>query len=367
MDESWANVAHAVRLKPPDLDRGGNAITRKAETHRELMADSFSSSIPNDTRPQFPSTQQSPFSSEPRSTLQNHTFQPPSSSHNTPQFGPSNDSQFHASAFAAPSPPPQSPTTHSRADDPQFDIFDWFPKYQSCQRYFIDHSQHSSPVQAVTAFINIQLPLQRSHNPITNSQSRLPPSPSSLGSLNFSSTARSPGAGPTTTSNHAYTSISLIPYLRRLVVTGLDFPGVLHGFFGDDWASGIGPLHEQERRNYLFAAKSGGWAIVKKDYDMGPTETVPFMRPLQNPVGQEIEAAEKTWSEWLAMEDWMVGPRAPEGMQGMQGQQEPQGGQGGQQGPQAGQSNQQQAPLQGTQQGGPQGHQGQSRQVPERR
>ena len=106
-------------------------------------------------------------------------------------------------------------------------------------------------------------------------------------------------------------SVHLIPYLRRLVVTGLDFPGVLHGFFGDDWATGVGPLHEQERRNYLFAAKSGGWASVKRDYD-----TLPFMRPLQAPVIAEIVAAEKSWSEWLAMEDWMVGPRAPENMPG---------------------------------------------------
>ena len=48
---------------------------------------------------------------------------------------------------------------------------------------------------------------------------------------------------------------------------------------------------------------------------MLPLETVPFMRPLQGPVTAEIEAAEKSWSEWLAMEDWMVGPRAPEHMQ----------------------------------------------------
>lgn len=114
----------------------------------------------------------------------------------------------------------------------------------------------------------------------------------------------------------SHASVSLIPYLRRLVVTGLDFPGVLHGFFGDDWATGVGPLHEQERRNYLFAAKSGGWASVKRDYDMLPLESVPFMRPLQGPVIAEIEAAEKSWSEWLAMEDWMVGPRAPENMPG---------------------------------------------------
>ena len=143
-------------------------------------------------------------------------------------------------------------------------------------------------------------------------------------------------------------------------MTGLDFPGVLHGFFGDDWAAGIGPLHEQERRNYMFAAKSGGWASVKRDYDvgiggggsgggsggsgtaersrsgtahpatggnapMGPTsvsgggtiindETVPFMRPLQNPKEAELRAAEKAWSEWLLMEDWLIGPRAPVGM-----------------------------------------------------
>lgn len=108
-------------------------------------------------------------------------------------------------------------------------------------------------------------------------------------------------------------AVSLTPYLRRLVVTGLDFPGVLHGFFGDDWATGIGPLHEQERRNYMFAAKSGGWAEVKRDYDMSPLETVPFLRPLQGVVEQEVVAAEKSWSEFMAFEDWMVGPRAPEG------------------------------------------------------
>ena len=210
--------------------------------------------------------------------------------------------QFQYAAFAnliAPAGSSEPPT--QRADDPQFDIFDWYPKYQSCQKYFIDHAQQSGPVQAVAAFINIQLPRQHSVNPVMGSSSR----------FNFT------GAVPqsTTAPHQSYSSVSLIPYLRRLVVTGLDFPGVLHGFFGDDWAAGVGPLHEQERRNYLFAAKSGGWASVKKDYDMLPLETVPFMRPLQGPVIAEIEAAEKSWSEWLAMEDWMVGPRAPENME----------------------------------------------------
>ncbi|KAJ5542111.1 hypothetical protein N7461_008114 [Penicillium sp. DV-2018c] len=160
-----------------------------------------------------------------------------------------------------------------------FDIFEWYPHYQSCQRYFLDHAQHSVPVQALSAFLNIRLPFQRQPNPVYNS------------------------TGP---------SVSLIPYIRRLVATGMDFPGVLHGFFGDDWSNGVGPMHEQERRNYLFAAKSGGWASVKKDYDMPPLETIPFLRPLQGPSDAEIEAAERSWSEWLAMEDWMVGPRAPD-------------------------------------------------------
>lgn len=92
----------------------------------------------------------------------------------------------------------------------------------------------------------------------------------------------------------------------------MDFPGVLHGLFGDDWAAGIGSLHEQERRNYLFAAKSGGWASVKRDYDMLPLETVPFLRPLQGAVDAEIDAAERSWSEWLALEDWMLASRTPE-------------------------------------------------------
>ncbi|KAL9125216.1 MAG: hypothetical protein Q9175_008119, partial [Cornicularia normoerica] len=178
-----------------------------------------------------------------------------------------------------------------QANNPQFDIFEWYPKYQSCQRYFVDHAQQSAQVQAVAAFVNIHLPIQQHSNPIPNA----PPRPF-------------PGAsvGPPVPQPHqSYATVSLIPYLRRLVVTGLDFPGVLHGFFGDDWATGVGPLHEQERRNYLFAAKSGGWASVKRDYDMLPLESVPFMRPLQAPIIAEIEAAEKSWSEWLAMEDWM--------------------------------------------------------------
>jgi hypothetical protein len=106
--------------------------------------------------------------------------------------------------------------------------------------------------------------------------------------------------------------VALLPYIRRLVATGFDFPAVLHGFFGDDWAQGIGPLHEMERRNYLFAAKSDNWLTVKAAYDMDDGQTIPFLRPLQNASEKEIQGAETTWSEWLAMQDWMLGPRAPE-------------------------------------------------------
>lgn len=36
------------------------------------------------------------------------------------------------------------------------------------------------------------------------------------------------------------------------------------------------------------------------------------MKPLDEAKMEELTAAEKAWSSWLAMEDWMVGPRAPE-------------------------------------------------------
>jgi hypothetical protein len=85
----------------------------------------------------------------------------------------------------------------------------------------------------------------------------------------------------------------------------------MHGWFGDDWSGGIGPLHEQERRNYLFAAKSGGWAKVKRDYDEVLDEAVPYLKSLGMVEDGEIEAGEESWSKWLAMEDWMLGSREP--------------------------------------------------------
>lgn len=213
-------------------------------------------------------------------------------------------------AFTEASPPATgSGLGQNSAGAPPFDIFDWHPAYMSCQRYFLDRSQHRSETQAVAALINVQLPFQWTSNPIVNSTGPLPHA-SGPGAYNQQWQRGGPVANPGNQPPPA--AVSLIPFIRRLVITAMDSSGVMHGFFGDDWKKGVGPLHECERRNYLFAAKSGGWSKVKMQYDMSPYESVPFLRPLQDVRLAEIEAAEKTWSQWLAMEDWMVGPRAPD-------------------------------------------------------
>ncbi|KAI9793532.1 MAG: hypothetical protein M1816_007965 [Peltula sp. TS41687] len=181
---------------------------------------------------------------------------------------------------------------------PRFDVFEWYPAYQSCQKYFLDVAQNSEPVQAVAAFVNIWLPNQRETNPIASFHDSFPPL-----------------VGPPRPGAPRQCCVSLFPYIRRLVATGMDKPKVLHGFFGDNWTKGIGSIHEQERRNYLFAAKSGGWASVKREYDNTTSDTVPFLVPLYEPEDAELEAADQTWSAYLAMEDWMIGSRAPENME----------------------------------------------------
>ncbi|PFH55020.1 hypothetical protein XA68_11037 [Ophiocordyceps unilateralis] len=159
----------------------------------------------------------------------------------------------------------------------QFDLFEWYPKYSTCLHFFVAEAQHSDSVKAVSAFVNIQLPFQQE---------------------------ASGGGG----------HVALVPYVRRLVATGFDSPTVLQAFFGDSWPRGIGPIHEAERRNYLFAAKSDTWLRVKANYDMEDGQSVPFLRPLLDVGEEEIVNAESNWSEWLAMQDWMLGPRAPPGV-----------------------------------------------------
>ncbi|KAK8001968.1 hypothetical protein PG991_014190 [Apiospora marii] len=198
--------------------------------------------------------------------------------------GPSSFPMFHYPQ-AQPSPQPSgSAAAGARGGGPeippssffpmeenhnQFDILEWYPHFQSCVRYFLDHAQHSPPVQAVAAFINIQLPFQKTQNPVLTSRMSggggspsAMPSPTSRAAGKLPMPMPSPGGQPAAV-------VTLNPYIRRLVVTGFDFPAVLHGFFGDSWALGIGPMHEVERRNYLFAAKSASWLDVKSHYDMG--------------------------------------------------------------------------------------------------
>ncbi|KXL48931.1 hypothetical protein M433DRAFT_149041 [Acidomyces richmondensis BFW] len=210
------------------------------------------------------------------------------------------------------------------AHDPDFDILEWFPAYQSCQRYFLDHAQYEPATQALCALINIRLPFQWLPHPVTASQAALATQPAPTGS-NFAfnafprlggSNMSSPNRSRQGVNQTPPVFVSLIPYIRRLVVTAFDKLPILHGFFGDDYIRGILPHLECERRNYLFAAKHGGWRTCKKQYDQGSggggDESVPFMKPLDEAKMEELTAAEKAWSSWLAMEDWMVGPRAPE-------------------------------------------------------
>ncbi|KFY33825.1 hypothetical protein V494_07295 [Pseudogymnoascus sp. VKM F-4513 (FW-928)] len=184
-----------------------------------------------------------------------------------------------------------------------FDVHEWHRHFQNCRRYFLDHSQHSPCLQAVAAYMNILLPYQRHPNPIP---AYSPPRSTAAHSGNSTPSTLSPKPD-----NRYGESVSLVPYIRRLVVTGFDTEAMLQTFFGDDWAKGIGKLHESERRNYLFAAKSGSWLEVKASYEPSPNETIPHMMPIRSPMENEIRAAEEKWSDWLAMQDWMVGPRAP--------------------------------------------------------
>ncbi|OAA52066.1 hypothetical protein NOR_00659 [Metarhizium rileyi] len=172
----------------------------------------------------------------------------------------------------------------------QFDVFAWYPLFQSCHSFFVEHAQHTTSVQAMAALVNIQLPFEK----LPNYAAAITPSSSSL-------------------SGEGRGNVALVPFIRRLVATGFDTPAILHGFFGDDWSEGIGPIHKQERRNYLVAAKSETWLTVKAAYDMENGQSVPFLRPLQDVTDSEIINAETYWSDWLAMQDWMLGPRAPHG------------------------------------------------------
>ncbi|KAK3363894.1 hypothetical protein B0T25DRAFT_445107 [Lasiosphaeria hispida] len=186
------------------------------------------------------------------------------------------------------------------------DIFEWHPPFLSSIGQFLNFAQYSGPVQALAAYVNIPLPFQRTCRPILSTRSidNLAAGATDPGQL-------APVVPPNPAPTHTYTRSVVLPYIRRLVATGFDFPPVMRGFFGADWEVGMGPLHAQERRNYLLAAKSGSWLAVKQAYDEGVDAPVPFLRPLRDATEAELAEADAAWSEWLAMQDWMLGQRAP--------------------------------------------------------
>jgi hypothetical protein len=191
--------------------------------------------------------------------------------------------------------------------DAQFDIVEWYPKFQSCHKYFLDIAQHQYPLQALAAFLNIQLPLQKQPYPVASSAVAFP---------HASNPNQAHGKLPQPFAFNNVIgypqSVSLTPYLRRLIATGHDSKEILHGMFGHDWAKGIGPLHEIERRNYFFACKSTPWLETKSAYDISEEESVPFLAPLRDVTSAELGASEAAWSQFMLMQDWMLGPEAPE-------------------------------------------------------
>ncbi|KAL5339201.1 hypothetical protein BJX70DRAFT_174867 [Aspergillus crustosus] len=204
----------------------------------------------------------------------------------------------HPSSMDPPTPETQNHDSLPEAPDGpilsanlwQVHLPDWYPRYSACVAHFVDRAQYLPAVQSLAAYINIRLPCQQLSKPVTRYDAS-------------SASASAIGQGSP--------QVSLRHYIRRLIVTGNDTPAILEAFFGNDWIGGVGNICKQERMNYLFTAKSNGWASTKAAYDILPDEHTPFLRPLHEATEQELGAAEKCWSEWLAMEDWMVGSRSP--------------------------------------------------------
>lgn len=227
--------------------------------------------------------------------------------------GPSNDHQFGQ---------------RGRPRKKVFDVFSWYPNYQSCQRYFLEVAQFDYACQALAAFLNIKLPYQKlnaadfRHYQLASNNVRTgmgipppfrmgfppqPPIPQQIPPL-----PGQQGVHLQSVDHLSFGNVSLLPYIRRLVVTGYDADGIMHGWFGDDWMAGLNPLLESERQNYMFAAKSSDWLTLKKSYDTVTEESVPFMVPLQRVTEPEIVRAEDAWSAALSMRDWTIGPRSLE-------------------------------------------------------
>ncbi|KAJ6088119.1 hypothetical protein N7499_004301 [Penicillium canescens] len=169
---------------------------------------------------------------------------------------------------------PQVSSLHSQSDfhDSESEMVDlkpWFAHYKRCTQHFLDHGQYTPIVQSLAVLINIRLPFQRLSHPVDISRGPLFTTPSPFAPLR--------------------------QYIRRLIVTAQDSPAILRAFFGDAWEAGVSCILEEERVNYLFTAKSSGWASTKAAYDILPDEQTPFLRPLRSPSEDEIQTAEARW------------------------------------------------------------------------
>ncbi|QSZ35493.1 hypothetical protein DSL72_008363 [Monilinia vaccinii-corymbosi] len=226
------------------------------------------------------------------------------------QAGPSNPNlrpppqQFQQRSANYGNPPAGNENEGPEQEAAGFDTLNWYRHYIQCHEYFLDRAQHDFYVQAVAAFINIQLPYQRQPYPVNRASA-------SWSAANLTDRLQEQNHPP------GYPQpVSLIPYIKRLIVTGHDDHRILGAWFGADWVQGIGTIHEMERRNYLFASKSKEWLDVKKYYDDSPAaeQSTPYMIP--PPAVQEVELhhADEAWSNWMAMQDWVIGPRTPEGL-----------------------------------------------------
>lgn len=165
--------------------------------------------------------------------------------------------------------------------------------------HFIHYAQYCRSVQALAAFINVHLPFQRQPCIRVKTDS---------GGIQQQQGADNVCNGFLGTPLHP---VSAVPYIRRLVATGFDSPSVLCTIFGEHWNAGIGHILHFERRNYLFAAKSDCWLSVKLHYDMAAGQEIPTLG-VPEATEWQLGDAEQKWSQWLAMQGWMLGPRAPD-------------------------------------------------------
>ncbi|KAI9801265.1 MAG: hypothetical protein M1833_002835 [Piccolia ochrophora] len=225
-------------------------------------------------------------------------------------YPPGQQQMFGQFPVSSPAPLGQSNQFSPLGHENQvFDLEEWRVAHESCLRFFLDIAQHDAAVQVLCSFLNISLPCQRQPYPIRN----FTPFPSSARGTTGGASRRSPypvPSAPGTATQSVW--VSLIPYIRRLIVTGYDYPHIVQQFFGPEWVKGVAPSREVERRHYLFAVKAMKFAEVKQHYDMGPHETVPYLKEPAGITEAELANAEDPcWGEWCALRDWQIGPRAP--------------------------------------------------------